>query len=80
VLRMVLAQGTRLAGAGAVLGALVSVLLGRWLASQIPGIGGFDLPILAVTIAVLMAAAILASLLPATRATRVDPYEALRRE
>ena len=80
VLRMVLAQGTRLAGAGAVLGAVVSVLLGRWVASQIPGIGAFDLPVLATTIVVLMAAATLASLLPAARATRVDPYEALRWE
>jgi putative ABC transport system permease protein len=80
VLRMVLAQGTRLAGAGAVLGAVVSVLLGRWVASQIPGIGAFDPPVLATTIVVLMAAATLASLLPAARATRVDPYEALRWE
>jgi predicted permease len=80
VLAMVVGQGIRLAAGGAAIGLAVSLALGRWLQAQLFGIGAFDSLTLAVTAAVLLGAAVLASYLPARRAMRVNPIEALRWE
>jgi putative ABC transport system permease protein len=42
------------------------------------GVGPFDLPAFAIAALVLVSAGVVASLLPARRATRVDPMVALR--
>jgi putative ABC transport system permease protein len=78
VLRLVLGQGMRLALIGVVLGLLGSLALTRLIASQLFGVGPTDLVTFAVVIALLTGVAALATLIPAHRATRVDPLVALR--
>jgi ABC-type antimicrobial peptide transport system permease subunit len=78
ILALVLGQGLRLAGAGVGIGMLVALSAGRWLRSELFGVDAFDPLTFAVTALVLLGAALLASYLPARRAMRVDPSEALR--
>jgi ABC-type antimicrobial peptide transport system permease subunit len=52
----------------------------RVLTSFLYGVGAFDPLTLVVTAALLLVAALVASYIPAYRASRVDPLEALRRE
>jgi putative ABC transport system permease protein len=78
VLQMTVKQGLKLVGAGMVLGLLAAILLTRVMASLLFGISATD-PITFIGISVvLLAVAILASYVPALRATRVDPIVALR--
>src|SRR2546428_1941203 len=82
VLRMVLRQGMVLAVAGLGVGLLGSVGAGRALAAVFPGGAGGDgrtdfVPFLLVTSAVLVVT-LLAAYVPARRASRVNPTEALR--
>jgi predicted permease len=83
VLRMVIGQGLRLAVVGLALGGTAALLLGRLLKSfsqLLYGVKVNDpLTFIAVSL-VLMAAAFLACCLPACRAMRVDPMQALRTE
>ncbi len=78
--RQVLGDGARLAGAGLGLGVLGAVALGVLLKNQLFGVGSIDLPSLAIVIGVLAATAFFACWLPARRAARVAPMEALRNE
>ena len=78
VLRMVMKQGARMIVAGVVLGTAGALALGRVLAAQIPEIAAADPLVLAGAALTLTAAALLASWLPARRAARVDPLQALR--
>ena len=80
VLRLVVLQGMRFVGAGIVLGLIGVFLCTRLLQSLLFGIGATDLrTMLAVTV-ILTAVAFIACLLPARRATLVDPVQALRSE
>ena len=78
VLRMVLSQGLKLAGAGLVLGILAAVGLSRFMASMLFGVGTMDLATFIAVPVLLLAVAVFACLIPARRATRVDPMVALR--
>jgi predicted permease len=78
VRRLVLAQGMRLVAIGAVLGAGLSGLVDMGPLSEIFGTGIWDPATYALVFAVLASAALLATALPARRATRVDPMIALR--
>ena len=80
VVRMVLKQGARLTMIGLVVGALGALALGRLMQSQVRDVGAADPLVLTVALSGLAAAAVLASWLPARRASRIDPIEALRRE
>jgi predicted permease len=80
VLKMVIGQGVRLALLGSATGFAASLALGSWLRTQLFAIGAFDPLTLAVTVSVLIGAAVLASYIPARRAMRIDPMEALRWE
>jgi len=80
IMRLVLGQGMRLAGIGALIGLGVSMFLSSLLSRQLYHVSAFDPLTLVLMAAVLVAAALLASYIPARRATRVDPMVALRDE
>ena len=80
VFRLVLSQGMLLVLAGLAIGLLGALGAGRGLQSVLYGVGGFDLPALSFALFALAAVALIACWLPARRATRVDPIEALRAE
>jgi putative ABC transport system permease protein len=80
VFRLVAGEGLRLTAAGLVFGIAGSLAVGRLLTTMLFGVGPADPRILAGTVAVLAAVAGLACVIPARRATRVDPMIALRAE
>jgi predicted permease len=80
VLRMVMGQGARMIAVGLVLGIALALALGRVLASQIPEVGAVDPLVVAGAALALAIAAAFASWLPARRAARVDPLQALRQD
>jgi putative ABC transport system permease protein len=80
VLRMVMAQGLKLAIAGVLVGVLSSLALGRILSGFLYGVSPTDPMTILGVAALLIFVALLASYLPAKRATRVDPMVALRYE
>jgi len=78
VLQMTVRQGLKLVGAGMILGLGAAFLLTRVMATLLYGISATD-PMTFIGISVvLLAVAILASYVPALRATKVDPITALR--
>jgi ABC-type antimicrobial peptide transport system permease subunit len=80
VLALVLGEGVRTVAAGVVLGAALALAAGRLVASLLYGVSPRDPAVLAAVAGTLVAAAVVASLVPAWRASRVDPVEALRTE
>ena len=78
LLTRVLREGAVIAGAGIVVGALGGLLLARAVGSYIPDVRIPGAMPIAGAAVVLVAAAILASLMPAARASRVDVIKALR--
>jgi len=81
VLRMVLSQGATLAVVGLVVGLLASVGVNRALGALFPREDGhFDTTAVALVAMVVMSVTLLATYLPARRASRVNPIEALRCE
>jgi putative ABC transport system permease protein len=63
---------------GAIAGLVAAVLLARSMAGILYGIGPFDVPSFSLAALVLVVAGLAAAVLPALRATRVDPMVALR--
>jgi len=80
ILLMVLRQGTELTVAGVVAGLLGAVALTRVMASLLFGVSTTDVMTFAIVPIILIATALLATYIPALRATRVDPTVALREE
>ena len=80
VSRMVLRQGMILAGIGVVVGLVAAVGLTRLMSSLLYGVEATDPMTFGVVAAMLVAVALVASYLPALRASRTDPLEALRFE
>jgi len=80
VLRLVLVDAMRLVIVGLVVGILAAYLSTGLLETQLNGVKPGDPLSIVVAALVLMAAAILAALLPALRAARVEPIIALRSE
>jgi len=80
ILLMVLRQGLELTGAGIVLGLLGAAALTRVMANLLFGISTTDTITFSAVPLILLATAIAASLIPAMRATRVNPVVALRDE
>ncbi|MBY0372450.1 MAG: multidrug ABC transporter substrate-binding protein, partial [Bryobacteraceae bacterium] len=69
-----------LLGIGLTVGSLGAVLLGRLVESELFGVAASNVGLLAATGAVLLLAAVAATIAPAWRAGRVDPLTALRYE
>lgn len=80
VLRLVLGQGLQLAGLGVALGLLLTAGVTRLLTAFLHGVHPLDPLVLGCVSGLLALMASLACWLPAWRATRVDPIEALRAE
>lgn len=78
VLRMVLREGMRLAGTGAALGIVGALALSRLLRGMLYGVEPNDPVTLTGVTLVVLAAAAAAVLVPAVRASRLDPMHALR--
>jgi putative ABC transport system permease protein len=76
--RMVLSHGMRLAGLGALLGLVAALLLARIMVALLYGVSPVDPITLVAALAIFLAVAALASLLPAARAAGTDPVHALR--
>ena len=79
VLRLVAGRTFVLIGAGLILGGAAAVLLGRLLEPALY-VRGFDPLSLSIGVAVLLVAGVLASVVPARRATSIDPMHVLRQE
>lgn len=80
VVLLVVGQGLRVTGLGLLVGTALALGLGRLLRGQLFGVNPAD-PLTFLSLGALLAAvAVLASLVPARRAARVDPVVALRSE
>jgi putative ABC transport system permease protein len=80
VLAMVLGGALRLTVAGLGIGTLVALIASRSLLSLLFGVSTVDLSTYLLMPLVLATVALLASYIPARRATKVDPMVALRYE
>ena len=80
VKNMIVIQGMRMALVGVVIGLASAFALSRFIASFLFGVEAWDPLVFVAAPAVLSAIALLAVWLPARRASRVDPTEALRYE
>jgi predicted permease len=78
--RMFVRQGLVLTGVGAIVGVVAAVALARLMSSLLYGIGSLDFTAYAAALGVTLAAAALASYLPARRAASIDPMQTLRAE
>ena len=80
VRRLVLGQGLRLAVLGSIAGLAIGIGLGWLIEERLYGVSPIDAVSLIVSVAVLAAVALVASWVPARRASRVDPINVLRAE
>jgi putative ABC transport system permease protein len=80
VLRLILRQSLALISAGIAAGIIAATGATRLLGALLYGIGATDLPTYGAVIILLALAALAASYIPARRATKVDPIQALRTE
>ena len=78
VIAMVVRQNALLVGAGAAIGLAMAFAGTRFLSKLLFGVAAADPVTFAVAAAMLCAVAVVASWVPARRATRVDPMVALR--
>jgi len=80
IFRMVVGHGMLLSLIGVVVGAAASLVLTRFLSSLLYGVSSTDPATFTFVVLLLITVALLACSLPARRATRVDPMNALRHE
>jgi putative ABC transport system permease protein len=80
VIRLVVRHGIRLTVLGLALGLIGAWVSTRWIASQLFGVEPTDLVTYGAVAALLGGVSLLASFMPARRASRTDPLEALRSE
>ena len=78
VRNMILLQGLRLAGTGVLVGTAAALVLTRVMVSLIFGVETYDPVVFGGVALLLSAVAVLAALIPAHRATRVNPLDAVR--
>jgi putative ABC transport system permease protein len=80
VIKQVLKEGAILAGLGTLFGLVGAYLVGRAMQSTLYGVGAMDGRAFALLSLLLVAVALVASLFPALRASKVEPMSALRAE
>jgi putative ABC transport system permease protein len=80
VLRLVVGQAMRLVAIGVAVGVAGALIVARLLGGLLFGISVTDPVTYLATLTLLVAASLLATVIPARRATRVDPMVALRYE
>jgi len=80
VLRMIMWEGSIMLISGVAIGLLLAIATAKILSGILYGVGALDPVAFTVAPAVLAVAALIATWLPARRATRVDPVQALRAE
>jgi ABC-type lipoprotein release transport system permease subunit len=80
IVSLVLREVAWMAAAGAALGILGALGLSRTIASQLFGVSATDATVFGGAVAVLFAVALGAGTIPAWRAARIDPVQALRSE
>jgi ABC-type antimicrobial peptide transport system permease subunit len=78
IVALIVRQGMALAGLGALLGVVGALLASQAIAAMLFGISRFDPSTYFVAILLLAAVAALACVMPAWRASRIDPMVALR--
>jgi ABC-type antimicrobial peptide transport system permease subunit len=79
-MQLVLGQSLVMIFAGVGVGILAALAAGRILNRLVEGMRPADVSTFAITIPVLIIAALFASFVPARRASRVDPVSALRQQ
>jgi len=80
IVRQFLAQGLSVALLGCVAGIALTAIFGRLLSGMLYGVSAWDIATLAGVVAIVMAVSVLASLLPAIRAARLEPMQVLREQ
>jgi macrolide transport system ATP-binding/permease protein len=80
VLRLVLGQGLKLGGAGLAIGLALALAVTRLMQSLLFGVSATDVPTIAGVSTLLLLVICAASLLPARKATQIDPILAIRRQ
>jgi predicted permease len=78
IIKLVTHQGLRIIGLGLIIGIGAGIILGQVIGNVLYGVSATDPTALLTSTLVLGVAALLACLLPALRATRIDPITALR--
>jgi ABC-type antimicrobial peptide transport system permease subunit len=80
IVRLVMQEAGALLGAGLVIGMMLALAGGKAAASMLFGLKPWDAATFALALLLLAFVAVLASLVPAARAARSDPMDALRQE
>ncbi|HYW43237.1 MAG TPA: FtsX-like permease family protein, partial [Bryobacteraceae bacterium] len=80
ILRQFLGQGLRVALAGCLAGLALAAVLGRLLSGMLYGVSASDAATLGGVVAIVLVVSVVASLLPAIRAARLEPMQVLREE
>jgi putative ABC transport system permease protein len=80
VRQLILSEGMQLVSAGIALGLLAAFTLRRAIESQLFGVRTLDLPVVASSILAIVGVSLLACVVPARRATRVDPAVVLNQD
>jgi hypothetical protein len=80
VVRLVVREGLVLVASGIVIGAIAALAAGKWVRPLLFEVSPSDPLVFAVVVGLLLLVAIVASWIPARRASRIDPQLALRTE
>jgi predicted permease len=80
VVGMVVREALAAIVAGLAAGVMAAMVLGRYVESQLFGVKADDLPVFLLSTGVLLAVSLAATLVPARRASKIDPLRALRYE
>jgi len=80
VRKLFLGEGLRLGAVGLVVGLFLSVIVSNLLQTVFYGVGAFDIVTFTGVLILFLAVSAVASLVPAIRASRVDPLGVLRSE